>query len=330
MHLSEKTIRGYLRETLLLEFGKIVVKTSDIRILTQYDPILRKMSKSIRKSFKNDDSKEVAKSRALKILDKAMFKDKNGTKEKIHNSDIDQIKRYDKIYQEFISEYYDALEDDIKNPYSTSIEYAKENISDKEEERNLETGPKKGGLAMTAKTDEKGRRLKKGEKGAGYKRVRTGLDKSVDVPSIGVKGIKVKNKDGSTYNLEGEVALNNIFANLYANKRVLKLGSGGKKDSKKALDKSDFIQVKTLQGLLKMAGYGDGLSQGGYFDESTKAAVERFQEDLGLKVDGIVGRQTASALNPKVKGKIVPITGSKDPVPAKVAQILGLTKVKKK
>ena len=54
--------------------------------------------------------------------------------------------------------------------------------------------------------------------------------------------------------------------------------------------------VTTLQQELKDAGYYDGPVTG-YYGENTEAAVRRFQKAQGLKVDGIVGSRTVSALD---------------------------------
>ena len=54
-------------------------------------------------------------------------------------------------------------------------------------------------------------------------------------------------------------------------------------------------QVATLQTLLKRAGYG--VSIDGDFGPATHRAVRRFQAEHRLAADGVVGAQTASALN---------------------------------
>jgi Putative peptidoglycan binding domain/Lytic transglycolase len=53
--------------------------------------------------------------------------------------------------------------------------------------------------------------------------------------------------------------------------------------------------VETLQRILRSRGYG-ALAVSGTFDGATELAVERFQHDAGLSVDGIVGPQTRPAL----------------------------------
>lgn len=59
--------------------------------------------------------------------------------------------------------------------------------------------------------------------------------------------------------------------------------------------------VKTLQEQLNRLGYrderGHHLTTDGDFGDHTKAAVERFQKDHGLKVDGVVGKNTLDAIH---------------------------------
>jgi peptidoglycan hydrolase-like protein with peptidoglycan-binding domain len=54
-------------------------------------------------------------------------------------------------------------------------------------------------------------------------------------------------------------------------------------------------QVSTIQNKLVAAGFSGGTT--GNFDETTEEAVRRFQQTKGLKVDGIVGKQTHAALS---------------------------------
>jgi hypothetical protein len=58
-------------------------------------------------------------------------------------------------------------------------------------------------------------------------------------------------------------------------------------------------QVKKLQQALKQLGYYDGKVDGDY-GPATKAAVEKFQQDAGLAVDGIVGPKTLSELQSRL------------------------------
>ncbi len=53
--------------------------------------------------------------------------------------------------------------------------------------------------------------------------------------------------------------------------------------------------VETLQRILRAKEYG-ALAVNGTFDDPTERAVERFQHDAGLAVDGVVGPQTRPAL----------------------------------
>lgn len=53
--------------------------------------------------------------------------------------------------------------------------------------------------------------------------------------------------------------------------------------------------VTLAQGILKSLGYE--LDVDGDFGKGTFAAVESFQTDAGLGVDGIVGKKTAAALS---------------------------------
>ena len=64
-------------------------------------------------------------------------------------------------------------------------------------------------------------------------------------------------------------------------KSILQLGDRGE-------------QVDSIQKRLSLAGFSSG--ENGTFDRATQGAVERFQHAKGLKVDGIVGKQTLAAL----------------------------------
>ena len=59
--------------------------------------------------------------------------------------------------------------------------------------------------------------------------------------------------------------------------------------------------VTALQQALVSAGYDPGEADG-TFGPQTEAAVVAFQQDNGLSPDGIVGPETASALNAAVAG----------------------------
>ncbi len=63
----------------------------------------------------------------------------------------------------------------------------------------------------------------------------------------------------------------------------------------------DPALVRELQQALISAGYDPGAVDG-TFGPTTKAAVVAFQEDNGLSADGVVGPETASALNSALAG----------------------------
>jgi N-acetylmuramoyl-L-alanine amidase len=60
-------------------------------------------------------------------------------------------------------------------------------------------------------------------------------------------------------------------------------------------------EVKQIQTKLKNWGYYDG-SVDGSFGKSTMAAVKAFQKKQGIKVDGIVGTETANKMGIQLKG----------------------------
>ena len=59
--------------------------------------------------------------------------------------------------------------------------------------------------------------------------------------------------------------------------------------------------IKELQPALSTAGYDPGTADG-TFGQRTEAAVIAFQQANGLSADGLVGPETASALNSAVAG----------------------------
>jgi len=69
--------------------------------------------------------------------------------------------------------------------------------------------------------------------------------------------------------------------------------------TKLRLDEGDAELVKQLQQTLIAAGYDPG-SVDGSFGPTTEAAVTAFQQDNGLSADGVVGPDTAAALNTAV------------------------------
>jgi peptidoglycan hydrolase-like protein with peptidoglycan-binding domain len=71
--------------------------------------------------------------------------------------------------------------------------------------------------------------------------------------------------------------------------------------TKLRLGEGDPAVIKELQQALSAAGYDPGTADG-TFGQRTEAAVIAFQEDNGLAADGVVGPETASALNSAVAG----------------------------
>ncbi len=62
--------------------------------------------------------------------------------------------------------------------------------------------------------------------------------------------------------------------------------------------------VKTAEQLLETLGYQPGEPEG-IFDEETKAAVQRFQRDEGLPVDGVLSGRSSYRLVERVRDKVV-------------------------
>lgn len=71
--------------------------------------------------------------------------------------------------------------------------------------------------------------------------------------------------------------------------------------TKLRLGEGDPALVKQLQQTLIDAGYDPGAVDGS-FGATTEAAVTAFQQDNGLSADGVVGPDTAAALNSAVSG----------------------------
>ncbi|SHI50266.1 C40 family peptidase [Lutispora thermophila] len=59
--------------------------------------------------------------------------------------------------------------------------------------------------------------------------------------------------------------------------------------------------IAELQQKLDILGYFDYYEYTNYYGDKTEAAVRKFQEEYGLKVDGIAGKQTISYIKAKVK-----------------------------
>jgi hypothetical protein len=66
-------------------------------------------------------------------------------------------------------------------------------------------------------------------------------------------------------------------------------------------EENDPAVVTELQQALTAAGYDPGEADGTY-GQATEAAVVAFQEDNGLTADGVVGTETAAALNQALEG----------------------------
>jgi peptidoglycan hydrolase-like protein with peptidoglycan-binding domain len=71
-------------------------------------------------------------------------------------------------------------------------------------------------------------------------------------------------------------------------------------------------EVAQLQKTLQAAGYFDGKATG-FYGSVTRAAVKKFQADNNLKVDGIVGPQTLSALKGKQEEVSIEAAGKISP-----------------
>ncbi len=93
--------------------------------------------------------------------------------------------------------------------------------------------------------------------------------------------------------------------------------SGGSSSSRSTLKQGmRGDDVRDLQNLLQDAGYSVGRAGAdGIFGSDTFRAVAAFQEDHGLEVDGIAGRETMAALDAAVYGqeKPGPLAAAPDP-----------------
>ena len=135
----------------------------------------------------------------------------------------------------------------------------------------------------------------------GAKRARVSQTPTDDSDEMGVA-----DTEGNTYSYK------KIMADLLDGKKVLKVGSGGTKakNSKDLSARQTWAQVKVIQSLLKDAGYAS-FNPTGYYGNLTDKAVRKMQAALKLEVDGDVGRQTASAFDPRIDGSKIPVTGAK-------------------
>lgn len=313
MLLAEKRLRTIVREMLLNEAAKpkkIVIKLGDARVfsngkfrISQYDPTIRQINKLVDQDKKNYTMK------VLNQLTMTFFKNKKGELKPVAAKGDNPYKNISDAYFSYAEKY--ASTGDTK----ISTDHANMSMISDITDDDKPSGPK----ALVRKDPN--------DPGKGYKIVSIGLTKDAEVPSVGFKNAVIGGKKVS-----GEVSLSDIFKDVYLNDKLLKVGSGQKwiKGDKSPEAQMEWIQVKTLQGLLISAGYAKGLftKTDGDFGPNTKKAVERFQRALKLKVDGKVGQQTASALNPKVVGKNIPITGM-GKLSAETLKKLGITVEKK-
>lgn len=295
MLLTEKRLRKIVREMLLNEGvkpKKIVISTGDVRTfpggkfeINQYDPVIMQINK-----FVDEDKKNYA-MKVLEQLKMTFIKNKEGKVNPVAAEGDHPYKDISSAYFKYASEYA-SLGDATK-----AAEFANMSMIPDITDKDKPSGPK----ALVRKDPTNPYR--------GYEIVSTGMKKGADVPTIPFKNAIINGEKVS-----GEVAISDIFQDLYVNNKVLKNGSGRKwiKGDKSAAAQSEWIQVKVLQGLLISAGYAKGLfdKTDGDFGPKTKKAVENMQRDLKLKVDGKVGQQTASALNPNVSAQNIPITGA--------------------
>ena len=104
-----------------------------------------------------------------------------------------------------------------------------------------------------------------------------------------------------------------IMGDILSGDKLLKQGMGGNayKNSDDPKKRQTWAQIKLIQQLLIDADYAKGLftKADGVYGELTKKAVVKMQKDLKLSIDGVVGRQTATAFDPRKKAQKVPITG---------------------
>ena len=106
-----------------------------------------------------------------------------------------------------------------------------------------------------------------------------------------------------------------VMGDLLGGKKVLKVGMGGNayKESGDLEKRKTWAQIKIIQDLLVKGGWAKGLftSSDGDFGGRTKQAVINMQNALKLSVDGVVGRQSSAALDPRKVDQApnIPITG---------------------
>ena len=314
MKISERKLRRLVVESIILnEWGKVTLNVSNdgrmfsskkgqyIHKPTAYDPVIRKIAKII------DKKKDKYITPMLDYLKKVYIKDASGDKRRlIDNKNNPFFKAIIGNYVSFASEYSKKgnIEDALFSAELTAIP-------------DIPKDAKKGEQKALVRKDPNDRMK-------GYEIKTIGQDKSSDVITFDFKNASI---DGES--VSGAVSLTDLFRDVLAGDKLLKFGSGrayiNNKNTKDSKVQMEWMQVKALQGLLISAGYAKGLfsTPDGDYGGKTKKAVENMQRALNLEVDGKVGQQTASALNPKVTGSKVPITGKGD-IPKEAAKKLGL------
>ena len=325
MKISRRQIRSMLNEAIMLN-ERITInmenspsftskedsstgKARYVHQLHQLDRIVRRIGKIVKASLKKGKGKEDHVGKILALLDKSFIKDASGKKIKIAQKH-EKGSFYDNVFQNYINfgnAFYANGGESFEDAISAASIKNLSDLPDKAPAQNLK------GKALVQKKDGKGYEIKS-----------TGQAKDSDIITIDFKGAKIDGVDAS-----GTIKLTDLFRDVLTGQKVLQMGSGRKwiKGSKKTEDQTEWMQVKALQGLL-LSMQGDpakGLftDTDGDYGSKTKKAVQNMQRMLKLKVDGAVGQQTASALNPKVTGSKVPITGAGD-MPDEVAEKIGL------
>ena len=326
MKISRRQIREILNESLLLNEVTINMKNSPaftskedsstgkatyVHQLHQLDPIVRKIARIVKRELKKGKGKSDHGAKVVNLLRKSFIKDASGRKIKIgqkhekgsffHNIFINYLSFANEYYKNGASSYEKAI---------TAVGMPPDLDDTSASSRNLK------GAALVKKKD-----------GPGVEVKTTGQSKDSDIITIDFKNAIV---NGKKIDSPTPIRLTEIFRDILSGQKTLSVGSGRKwiKGSKKPEDQMEWMQVKVLQGLL-LSMKGDpakGLftDTDGDFGSKTKTAVMNMQKMLNLEVDGVVGQQTASALNPKVTGSKIPITGA-GKVPDEVAKKIGLS-----
>ena len=321
MNITEEKIRQLIRQSLLTEKTikmsnsyAFTSKTTDdgknqkyVHRLHQLDPIVRKIAKIMDKEKKKKTGSGISK--VLTFLEKCYVKNDAGEKIPIARKAASSRSK-DDLYYNILQNYIAfANEYSISGKLASAIKTASlpgrgrgDDLSD-----DLKQTKSKSVMVKNDPNDPS----------KGYEVKSAGQDKSDGVITVDFKNAVV---DGEK--VTGTLNLNDIFKDILAGEKLLKVGSG-RSWIKNKKNQTEWMQVKTLQGLLISAGYAEGLfsDTDGDYGSKTKKAVMNMQKDL--KVDGKVGRQTAAALNPKITGSKVPITGVGE-LPLETAKKLGL------